>query len=93
MYFHNSVLFRSGSGELAMVSMMNNIASTHSPVPGLLQDDSAVPYCNANNLPETFDKDIPNGNPVYYCPHLIELELGEVYEILLLDDECKNTNN
>lgn len=89
LMFHEFYFF-SASGDFAMVSMMNNIASTHSPVPGLTQDDSAVRYCNANNLPDHSDKDLPDGHPVYYCPHLIPLELGEVYELLLQDDECMN---
>lgn len=78
----------SGSVERVMVSMFNKISSTHPPVPGLIQNDSAVPYCNANNLPEVGDIDDLVGEPIYYCPHLIELELGKVYELILLDDKC-----
>lgn len=91
MLFNDDLFRILASGDLAMVSMMNNIASTHPPVPGLLQDDSNVPYCNANNLPDDCDKDIENGNPVCYCPHLIQLDIGEVYELLLLDDECEKS--
>lgn len=77
------------SGGLAMVAMMNNIASGHASVPGLTQDDSAEPYCNANNLTGNCDRGF-NGVLVCYCPHLIQLDLGEVYEFLLLDDEGKH---
>ena len=76
---------------VAMVSMINKIANMHPSVPGLLQDDSHVPYCNADKLPAHSDKDIPTGDRVYYCPHMIQLELGELYEITLLDDKCKYT--
>ena len=71
-----------------MVSMINRIANVPASVPGLLQDDSHVPYCNADKLPDFSDKDIETGDPVYYCPHLIQLELGEIYEIVLLDSKC-----
>lgn len=70
-----------------MVSMVNKIASMMTPVPGLVQDDSDVPYCNATNLPKEHDKDIVTGEPVYYCPHAIQLELGQLYEIILIDDK------
>lgn len=69
--------------------MTNKISSLNTPVPGLLQDDSNVPYCNADKLPAHSDKDIVTGGPVFYCPHLIQLELGELYEIVLLDNKCK----
>lgn len=68
--------------------MMNKIANEHSPVPGLTQDDSAVAYCNENNLTGNCDRDF-NGVLVCYCPHLIELQLGQVYEFVLLDDKGK----
>lgn len=79
----------SGSAFRAMVSMTNKISSTHSPVPGLLQDDSKVPYCNAQHLPDEYDIDIVTGGRVYYCPHSIDLELKKLYEIVLIDDKCK----
>lgn len=60
-------------------------------MPGLLQDDSHIPYCNADELPNG-DKD-EDGEPVHYCPHLIQLELGELYEITLLDHERKYNSN
>lgn len=69
--------------------MTNKISSTHTPVPGLLQNDSNVPYCNAENLPNEYDNDIVTGGRVYYCPHSIQLELGELYEIVLIDDNRK----
>lgn len=68
--------------------MINRISSTNTPVPGLLQDDSNVPYCNAENLPHKNDADIVTGDPVYYCPHQIQLQLGQLYEIVLVDSKC-----
>lgn len=67
-----------------MVTTINYIASKHSPVPGLIQDDSFVPYCNANNLPSKCDR-----NSVCHCPHAIQLELCKTYEFVLIDDEGK----
>lgn len=70
-----------------MVSMINKISSMNTPVPGLVQDDSDIPYCNANHLPQNHDNDIVTGAPVYYCPHAIQLELDELYEVVLIDDK------
>lgn len=69
--------------------MINRISSTNTPVPGLLQDDSNVPYCNAENLPNNYDIDIVTGDRVYYCPHSIQLEFGQLYEFVLMDNKCK----
>lgn len=69
----------------AKVAAVNNIAFASSPVPGLTQDDSNVGYCNVNNLPEKYDVS-PDGQTVYYCPHLIQLKLDKVYELLLTDN-------
>lgn len=69
----------------AKIATINRIANAKSPVPGLVQDDSSVHYCNANNLPQKFDMALDN-QTVYFCPHLIHLELDKVYEILLIDD-------
>lgn len=76
-----------------MVSMINKIVHMHTPVPALLQDDSHIPYCNADQLPEPSDNDMPTGDPVYYCPHMIHLELGEHYEFTLLDNKCTESYN
>lgn len=70
---------------LAKVATINRIANAQSPVPGLIQNDSNVRYCDANNLPEKYEMAL-DGQPVYHCPHLIELELDKVYEFLLIDD-------
>lgn len=86
--FLKFVQFFAAFSTKAMVSMINKIAYMQTPIPGLLQDDSDVPYCNADNLPTHSDKDMPTGSPVYYCPHMIDLELGELYEFTLLDDKC-----
>lgn len=69
----------------ANVATINRIANSQSPVPGLVQDDSNVGYCNASNLPEKSDLARDN-KAVYHCPHRIELELDKVYEFLLIDD-------
>lgn len=71
-----------------MVTMINKIVHMQTPVPALLQDDSHVPYCSADKLPALSDKDVITGGPVHYCPHMIQMELGELYEITLLDDKC-----
>lgn len=66
-----------------MVNMINNIASTHFPIPGLTQDDSNVPYCNAENKPSNCDQS------VCHCPHLVELDMCEVYDFLFICSERK----
>lgn len=74
-------------GGFVMVSTMNGIANAQSSVPRLTQDDSNVPYCSADKLPEyCFDK------ISCHCSHLVELELCEVYEFQLIDvrGETKN---
>lgn len=70
-----------------MVSTMNGIANAQSSVPRLTQDDSNVPYCNADKLPEHCFDQIS-----CHCSHLVELELCEVYEFQLIDvrGETKN---
>lgn len=60
------------------------------PVPGLIQDDSHVRYCNADELPEKYDV-APDGQIIYHCPHLIPLELDKVYEFILLDNTTSTT--
>lgn len=79
----------SGSSYRALISLINRISSTNTRVRGLVQDDSNVPYCNAANLPNKHDIDIGTGDPVYYCPHVIELELDQLYEIVLIDAKGK----
>lgn len=67
------------------VATVNNIANSPTPVPGLIQDDSSVCYCNANNLPEKYDVGL-DGQPIYHCPHLIQLKVDEVYEFVLTNN-------
>lgn len=67
------------------VGAINRIAYAGTSVPGLVQNDSMIPYCNADNLPDLHDIGADN-KKVYYCPHRIELELHKVYEFLLIDD-------
>lgn len=68
------------------VTLINRIANVHSPMPMLVQDDSTVAYCNATHMPEKYETAM-DGKPIAYCPHLIELKLGKVYEFLLVDDD------
>lgn len=67
-----------------MVGMINGITNTMSPVPGLSQDDSDVAYCNADHLPERCKNEV-----ICHCPHLVELELCEVYEFIIRDNRSK----
>lgn len=67
------------------VATVNRISHKFGPVPGLVQDDSNVAYCNAGNLPDKYDIAKDNRS-VYHCSHRIELELDKVYEFLLIDD-------
>lgn len=55
-------------------------------IPGLVQDDSHVNYCNADNLSESSRIKVTNDFSFYHCPHRIELELDKLYEFLLIDD-------
>lgn len=73
-----------------MIPTVNSIAYMPGPVPGLTQDDTNVRYCNADNLPQTFNV-APNGRPVYHCPHLISLKLDKVYEFILFDNGTSTT--
>lgn len=70
---------------VAKVATINRIANAPSPVPGLVQDDSNVGYCNSNNLPEKYDIAKDN-RTIYHCTHFIPLEFDEVYEFLLTDE-------
>lgn len=70
---------------LAKVATINRIANVKSSVPGLVQDDSNIRYCNADNLPERQDMAFDN-KTVYHCPHRIELQLDKVYDMLLIDE-------
>ena len=69
----------------AKVATINRIASSMAPVPGLVQDDSIVNYCNADKLPGWHELAIDE-KPVYHCPHQIQLEKDKVYEFLLIDE-------
>lgn len=70
---------------VAKVATINRIANSLSSVPGLIQDDSNVRYCNANDLSEKYNTALDN-HTVYHCTHLIPLKLDKVYEFLLIDD-------
>lgn len=74
----------------AYVTLINRIASVHPPIPGLIQDDSDIAYCNAKKIPKRLDTAM-DGQPVAYCPHVIELKLGQVYEFLMVDDDRMHT--
>lgn len=68
---------------------MNRIANVPPPVPGLIQDDSNVSYCNADKLPKICDIAMDN-RTVCHCTHLIELDVGQVYEFLLVNKDRMN---
>lgn len=68
--------------------LINRISNVHPPIPPLIQDDSNVKYCNADKIPEELDT-AKDGKPIAYCSHKIDLELGKVYEILAMDNQCK----
>lgn len=60
---------------------------TDTPVPGLTQDDSFVPYCNESTL--------ANGAAIegwHFCSHLIQLEVNEVVDFLVTDVNSKFSN-
>lgn len=67
----------------AKVAVINQIAYMPPPVPGLVQDDSNVAYCDADNLPEKYAIGA-NNSIVYHCPHFISLKLDNVYDFLLI---------
>ncbi|XP_031636102.1 laccase-2-like isoform X2 [Contarinia nasturtii] len=62
------------------VSMINNISSTHPPVPVLTQDDSSLDYCNADHLPSNCDS-----QNTCHCIHSIPLDLCKIYEFFVFD--------
>lgn len=72
------------SGDLAKVGLINGIANTGYVMPGLSQDDSDIPYCNADHLPNHCDSTYS----ICHCSHLVKLKLCEVYEFLLTDGAC-----
>lgn len=78
---------------VAKVATINRIANSPSSVPGLIQDDSSVRYCNANDLTKKFNIALDNHTTVYHCTHLIPLELDKVYEFLLTDDTTDDTTD
>lgn len=72
----------------AMISLINNISNIHTPIPGLIQDDSKVKYCSTGDLPpECKDKRFCD------CRHLVQLELCKVYEFILFDQGRKYASN
>lgn len=76
-------------GDVAYLTVINRIANVHPSVPGLTQDDSHISYCNADKLPKTCDIGLDN-RTVCQCSHLIELELGQVYELLLVNKDRRH---
>lgn len=68
-----------------MVTVINRIANVNPPLPPLIQD-AGIAYCNSNQMPENCVT-AADGKSIAYCPHLIDLKLGEVYELLLVDDD------
>lgn len=70
----------------AYLTTINRIANVQPSVPVLTQDDSHMSYCNADKLPKTCDIAVDN-RTVCQCSHLIELELGQVYEFLLVNKD------
>ena len=72
------------AGDLAIVTAINNISATHTPVSLLTQDDSHVSYCDAGNLPSNCDR-----NSICYCNHMVQLELCKNYEFFLIDNGSK----
>lgn len=81
--FHSLAVNNNG----AMIGLINKIASTGSPMPGLTQDDSKVQYCDSDNLPSNC-----NSKTICHCPHLVQLELCKVYEFFLYDGGRKEKN-
>lgn len=61
-----------------MSAGINGISSMMGSVPGLTQDDTMVPYCNAGNLPDGC-----NSTSVCHCTHLVELNYHQPYAFLL----------
>lgn len=75
-----------GMSDLAMVGLINRIASTLTPEPGLTQNDTLIKYCKANNINgQTYDSE----NDIYFCSHRVELDLGRVYEFVLFSESMK----
>lgn len=68
----------------ARLATINRIANVHIAVPALIQNDSDIEYCNAEKLPKPADIGKDN-KPIYQCPHMIELELGKVYDLIMED--------
>lgn len=77
-------IYYSAVVDVARLATINRIANVHSTVPALTQDDSDVVYCNAEKLPKESDIGLDK-QPVYLCTHQIELQLGKVYDIVLID--------
>lgn len=63
-----------------MMATINNIANMNAAAPPLIQGDFDVPYCNEETR---LDRCMEWGT--CHCVHLIELNLCEVYELLLFD--------
>lgn len=72
-------------GKVTVVTSINRIANMEAKLPGLIQDDTHVPYCHSENLPQSYDIALDN-KPIYYCSHQIPLEKDKVYEFLITDE-------
>lgn len=64
-----------------MTGNINGIVSNTPTMPGLTQDDSFEPYCNASQF--------PRDGELHRCTHLIQLDLHEIVDFLLIDDKRK----
>lgn len=74
----------SAFNSVTITGSVNNIVTTTPPMPGLTQDDSSVPYCNAKQLPSGC-----NATTLCSCPHINELQLNKVYDFIFLDADGK----
>lgn len=78
--------FFTAIGRTPTIDIINKISNVLPPIPGLIQDDSNIPYCSESNLPENCEN-----QTACYCHHLIQLELCRVYELLIIDGRGMNT--
>lgn len=67
-----------------MMATINNIADMNAPAPPLIQGDHDIPFCNRENRLDSCTESI-----TCHCVHLIELDLCDVYELLLFDANGK----
>lgn len=72
-------------GKTPKITAINRIANMEAMLPGLTQNDSMVPYCHADGLPQTYDIALDN-KPIYHCSHQVPLPKDKVVDILIIDD-------